>query len=145
MSQNIKAITEDEFYKKFNSACESSWVQISTLSCEDFKTCKDSTMEMSVTNSSPDLSDTEKQITRDSINNDVERLIKMADCISFKYFLIYLGEGIYINQKDKLPYGSKTFFKKAPKLNTNRFIALYGQKLTAAFPNKKFFIVDWGW
>lgn len=145
-SQNIRAISEEKLYDQIGSACGFGIRSpISSFNCDDLKICNDSTMEMSVTNCSPESSDADKQITIDAIHKDIDQLINLANCISFKYFLIYLGEGIYITEKDKLPYGSKKFNKKASKLNTDRFIKLYEQKLTTAFPNKKFYIINWGW
>jgi hypothetical protein len=143
--KNVIPITEKDFYEKELEGCPDTYRKsVSEIKCEDF-ICTGKLMEYTLSNLSPESTDLEKMAIRKAIENEVGLLISMAKCSNASIFLISLGEGIFIDQKDNLPYESNAFRKKAAKLNLSRFVAKHGKALSDAFPNQTIYIMNWGW
>jgi hypothetical protein len=143
--KNVIPITEKEFYEKDFEGCPDAYRKsVRDIKCEDFK-CTGKVMEFTFSNLSPESTDLEKVEIRKAIENEVALLISIAKCSNSSIFLISLGEGIFIDEKDNLPYESNAFRNKAAKLNLSRFVAKHGKALSEAFLNQTIYIMNWGW
>jgi len=137
---NLEIYKAGEFPSENFITCANVWM--SDLNCWTYD-CTGDLIELSLSNCDPEGSDSLKNTTIDAIAADIDSIISTASCNKGKSYYMQLGEGIFIKKADQLT-GNK-YLKKAWKLNLERFREMFGQRLTEAFPNTKFYVTEWGW
>jgi hypothetical protein len=135
----IRIIDDRKVHHTVDSLCSRmNEVEIAKLECSHFQLCKGNTIELTFSVCDPEAEELEKELTRKSIETEVNKLIESSTCGTTKNLLLFVIEGIFLTKKEMDK-------KNSANINLKRFIKLYGKSLTKAYVGKTIYLVDWNW
>jgi len=94
---------------------------------------------------SPESTDEEKEQQVISLDKDIFNLKNFANCEQIKTLIFCVSESLFVRSSDKLEYETNTYYRKAHKINADRFLKRYETLFKVWFTNQTILISCWEW